>query len=101
MADNLTDVMRLAIVGVCVLTLGVGIVWRYMHSVYCVTCRTADRCRQIEAQMANMFELHNRAVAFFKAQYTAAELKKAVYVEAERQPKKRRHQPTLLDNEED
>ena len=88
---------------VIVAAIGVSLVWYYLHQIYSETARIADRSRQIEAQLFNLFDLQRRAVAFFKAVDASDQTKKAVYVEAEKaaKPKKKKGEKSLLEFEND
>ena len=96
----MTDTLNRSIpVLVIVAAIGVSLVWYYLYQIYKETVRVADRSRQIEAQLANLYDLHRRAVAFFKAADAAAQTKEAVYVEAARsaKPKAKKQEKSLLE----
>ena len=84
---------------VIVAAVGVSLVWYYLYQIYKESVRVADRSRQIEAQLANLYDLHRRAIAFFKAVDASAQTKEAVYFEATKtaKPKPKKAEKSLLE----
>ena len=82
--------MRVDCLALIVGSLGVLLVWYYLASIYKEVVRLADRERQVEGELVNLYDLTRRAVDFYKANFTSGEVKRAVYVEATKTDGKRK-----------